>query len=101
MITHTYPETLKRRAGPLSLSAHLRQLADEAERLEAEGLRPIGAGIRAGRPCIELATSPKLARLADTGQAAYYGHGQDDLGRWRRGTLLRRNVTVFWTERGN
>lgn len=86
---------------PATLPDRLRQLADEADRLESEGLHLIGAGIRAGRPCIELAVHPRLANLAQRGEAAYYGHGQDDLGRWRRGTLLRRAVTVFWTERGN
>lgn len=87
--------------GAVPLSQRLRALADEAERLEAEGLRPIGAGIRARQLCIELAVSARLAHLAGSGQAAYYGHGQDADGHWRRGTLLRRPVTVFWTERGN
>jgi hypothetical protein len=99
MQTHAYLNAL--RGDDLTLADRLRKLAAETERLESEGLKPIGAAIRAGRLCIELATSPKLTRLINTGEAAYYGHGQDDLGRWRRGTLLRRPVTVFWTERGN
>jgi hypothetical protein len=99
MQTHPYLNAL--RGDDLPLADQLRKLAAETERLEKEGLCPIGAGIRAGRLCIELATSPKLAHLASRGEAAYYGHGRDDLGHWRRGTLLRRPVTVFWTERGN
>jgi len=98
---HVAQASLPARATDGLLSTHLRTLADEAARLEAEGLHPIGAGIRAGRPCIELAVCSRLARLASMGQAAYYGHGNDDDGPWRRGVLLRRPVTVLWTERGN
>jgi len=83
------------------LSEHLSRLAAEVARLESEHLNPIGAGVRGGRLCVELAVSPRLAHLADTGLAAYYLRGHDESGPYRRGMLLRRPVTVFWTERGN
>ncbi len=82
------------------LSEHLSRLEAEVARLEADGHYPIGAGIRAGRPCIELAPSPRLAALAGRGEAAYYMRGRDADGVWRRGTLMGRRVTAFWTERG-
>ena len=99
MQTHTYLEFLRDRAQPTS--ARLRALAEEVERLESEGHKPIGAAIRGGRLVIELAVSSRLARLADQGHAAYYMRGHDATGHWRRGTLLRRAATVFWTERGH
>lgn len=99
MQTHTYLEKLRRQVLPVS--HHLRQLAEEAARLEADGHHPIGAAIRAGRPCIELAPSPRLAAMADRGEAAYCARGRDADGTWRRGTLVGRRVMAFWTERGN
>lgn len=98
MQTHPYLNTLRQ---PEPLSAHLSRLAAEVARLEADRLKPIGAGVRDGRLCIELAVSPRLASLAARGEAAYYLRGHDDAGPYRRGMLLRRPVTVFWTERGN
>lgn len=99
MQTRAYLETLRNPAQPTS--ARLRALAEEVERLESEGHTPIGAAIRGGRLVIELAVSSRLARLAHHGEGAYYAHGHDDGGHWRRGVLLRRTATVFWTERGN
>ena len=99
MQTHTYLESLRQHAHPVS--ARLLALAEEVERLEAEGHQPIGAAIRGGRLVIELAVSGRLAHLAHHGEAAYYVHGHDEGGHWRRGVLLRRPATVFWTERGN
>lgn len=99
MQTHAYLEKLRRQVLPVS--QHLRQLAEEAARLEADGHHPIGAGIRAGRPCIELAPTPRLAAMASRGEAAYFVRGRDEDGAWRRGTLVGRRVTAFWTERGN
>ncbi len=83
-----------------SLSTRLRQIADEVAQLEHDGHHPIGAGIRNGRMCVELAPSPRLMHMACHAQAAYYMRGTDEFGSWRRGRFMGRKATVFWTERG-
>ncbi len=103
MQTYPYLTALMGPPAPMPVSSALRRLAEAAAVLEADGHHPIAAAIRAGRPCIELAVTQRLGTLAHFGRAAYYGHGCDDQGHWRRGLLLGapQGVTVTWTERGN
>lgn len=70
--------------------------------LEKEGHAVLAAAVAPGRPVIQIAGSPHLARMIDTGRAVYYMRGHDDHGHYRRGQLLSyRNVLVTWEERGH
>lgn len=72
---------------------------EEACALANEGHTIIGLDITLGRPTIQLAATPRLAAMAETGAAAYYSFGIGQDGHRRRGGQLHnRRCVVKWYE---
>lgn len=78
----------------------LMQAMEEACRLANEGHTIIALDISLGRPTIELAATPRLAAMAERGDAAYYTFAIRDGKRRRGGQLHGRACTVKWYEEG-
>lgn len=79
-------------------------LAERAvESLTREGHTVVNVDLSESKPAIQILPSAHLAKLADSGQCAYYmrGVGKDGLV-YRKWTLTAyRNVNVAWFERGH
>lgn len=71
---------------------------EEVCRLANEGHTVISADVCFGRPRIQLAASPLLTHLAETGKAGYYVHALREGKRTRQGQLHDRACTVVWAE---
>lgn len=74
------------------------QALEEVCRLANEGHTVISADVAFGRPRIQLAASPLLAHLVETGKAAYYTYAIREGKRTRQGQLHNRSCTVVWAE---
>jgi hypothetical protein len=87
---------------PMDVGAYVHAILDVANSLMRNGY-VIHACFFQGRPSrmvIELYDAPALRDLVRVGQAAYYEHGCDDDGPYRRGAFERGGVNVIWVERG-
>lgn len=91
----------RRDAANLAMVMGLNAVVEEVERLIAEGHTILDVEHINQRPTISLLPTPKLAHLADQGQAAYYMSGTDQCGHYRKGQLLARGCNVVWVERGH
>lgn len=101
MVSHNPLQTRALRfAKPMNdvIKEAMLQALEEVCRLANEGHTIISADVALGRPRIQLAASPLLAHLVETGKAAYYTYAIRDGKRTRQGQLHDRSCTVVWAE---